>query len=242
MTSDQHQPGWQLTDTEAFLRHGEFFVPCRRSQIEVICELVADAGEAPRVLDLGCGDAAVAEAVLRGIAGSRVHGVDGSAEMLSRARERLARFGDRFELEQNALDAARTGPYDAVLSSLAIHHLEHADKRRLFAAVFDVLVPGGVLVVADVVAPRTPAAVALAGRRWDVRVRERALEAGDMEPYAAFGRLQWNSFTDPDPDDYDRPAPLLEQLKWIERAGLVDVDVYWMDAGHAIFGGRRPAS
>jgi hypothetical protein len=32
---------------------------------------------------------------------------------------------------------------------------------------------------------------------------------------------------------------LLDQLKWLEGAGFVDVDVYWMRAGHAIFGGRK---
>jgi hypothetical protein len=41
-----------------------------------------------------------------------------------------------------------------------------------------------------------------------------------------------------DPDDIDRPSRLFDQLKWLERAGFVDVDVYWMQAGHAIFGGR----
>jgi hypothetical protein len=42
-----------------------------------------------------------------------------------------------------------------------------------------------------------------------------------------------------DPDDIDKPSRLLDQLKWLEQAGFADVDVYWMLAGHAIFGGRK---
>jgi tRNA (cmo5U34)-methyltransferase len=53
--------------------------------------------------------------------------------------------------------------------------------------------------------------------------------------------LRWNLFTDPEPDPYDKPSPLLKQTQWLEKAGFVDVDVFWMLAGHAIFGGRLPA-
>jgi hypothetical protein len=29
-------------------------------------------------------------------------------------------------------------------------------------------------------------------------------------------------------------------LKWLEAAGLVEVDAHWLVAGHAIFSGRKP--
>ena len=43
-----------------------------------------------------------------------------------------------------------------------------------------------------------------------------------------------------DPEDLDKPSCLLNQLKWLELAGFVDIDVYWMSAGHAIFSGWKP--
>ncbi len=43
----------------------------------------------------------------------------------------------------------------------------------------------------------------------------------------------------PDVDDIDKPSRLLDQLKWLEQAGFADVDVFWMQAGHALFGGRK---
>ena len=46
-----------------------------------------------------------------------------------------------------------------------------------------------------------------------------------------------NSQTFPDP--MDKPSGLFEQLGWLEAAGFEAVDVYWLKAGHAIYGGQR---
>ena len=43
-----------------------------------------------------------------------------------------------------------------------------------------------------------------------------------------------------EPDSIDKPSPLFDQLKWLDKAGFTDVDVFWMKVGHAIFGGRKP--
>jgi tRNA (cmo5U34)-methyltransferase len=41
-------------------------------------------------------------------------------------------------------------------------------------------------------------------------------------------------------DPVDKMSPLFDQLKWLEQAGFASVDVFWMRAGHAIFGGSKP--
>lgn len=43
-----------------------------------------------------------------------------------------------------------------------------------------------------------------------------------------------------EPWDEADSETFLDQLQWLGEAGLVKVDVYWMKAGHAIFGGRKP--
>ena len=61
----------------------------------------------------------------------------------------------------------------------------------------------------------------------------------DLRAYERFEELEWNLFRETEPDPIDRPSPLFDQMKWLEEAGLTDVDVFWMKAGHAIFGGRK---
>ena len=37
----------------------------------------------------------------------------------------------------------------------------------------------------------------------------------------------------------DRPAKLMDQLKWMEEIGFVDVDVVWKYYNFAVYGGVR---
>ena len=71
--------------------------------------------------------------------------VDFSDPML-RAAARRFRGDDRVELVRHDLSEplSALGRFDAVVSSMAIHHLEHDRKRSLYAEVFDLLQPGGV--------------------------------------------------------------------------------------------------
>jgi tRNA (cmo5U34)-methyltransferase len=70
--------------------------------------------------------------------------------MLGRARERLPDADLRL---QRLEDELPSGPFDLVVSALAVHHLDGAGKRELFARVAGVLGPGGFFVLGDVVVP-----------------------------------------------------------------------------------------
>src|SRR5262249_40854334 len=132
-------------------------------------------------------------------------------------------------------------PIAAVVSSLAIHHLSGPEKRTLFADIGSVLAPGGVFVIADIVEPAGSWSRRVAGQAWDDAVRQRSLDQdGTLDAFHKFQAVRWNLFTAPEPDPYDKPSPLLEQTQWLKEAGFADVDVFWMLAGHAIFGGRIP--
>jgi tRNA (cmo5U34)-methyltransferase len=53
-------------------------------------------------------------------------------------------------------DPLPEGPFDLVVSTLAVHHLDAAGKADLFRRVADALAPGGRFVLADVVVPERP--------------------------------------------------------------------------------------
>jgi tRNA (cmo5U34)-methyltransferase len=157
-----------------------------------------------RFLDLGTGDGRLAALVRADHPHSRGVGVDASQPMLARAAER---FQSDPAVELIAHDLSRpmtlTGPFDVVVSGLAIHHLEHERKRALFGEVRELLTPGGVFTNLELVASATP------------REHER------------FRRAIGREHDDPS----DRLAGLCEQLHWLRDAGFAEVDCHfkWLE-------------
>jgi len=245
MADEESRPDrWAEADSAEFLDHGRSFVPDRERQLETVSELLGEVPDGSWVADLCCGEGLLIEAVLQGLPGARALGLDGSPRMLDRARRRLERFGQRVELRGFDLaDLSRRDlprPLAGAVSSLAVHHLDGAGKRRLFAEVHGALEPGGAFVLADVVLPAGLAGGRLAAAEWDRAVRERSLALdGDLHAFERFVEVGWNSFRQAQPDPVDRPDRLLDQLRWLGEAGFREVDVWWMRAGHAIFGGVR---
>ncbi len=107
--------------------------------------------EAQRVLELGTGTGETALRVLARHPRAAWVGLDSSGPMLDRARERLPRAELRLGRLEEELPP---GPFDLVISTLAVHHLDAAGKRDLFRRVARVLGPAGRFVLADLVVPR----------------------------------------------------------------------------------------
>ncbi len=121
---------------------------------EIAEELLLDAlpEKVERFLDLGTGDGRLLRLVSSRHPEPLGIGLDFSEPMLARASELCA--GDSFlAVRSHDLRSplTETASFDAVVSGLAIHHLEHTRKRALFAEVHDLLSPGGVFVNLDIV-------------------------------------------------------------------------------------------
>jgi tRNA (cmo5U34)-methyltransferase len=139
--------------------------------------------------------------------------------MLEGARGRL---GDGPALHVADLrDPLPPGPFDAVVSALAIHHLDDADKRALFARVHDALAPGGVFVNAEQVAGPTPALDAAYRARHEAAAR--ALGTDDEEWAGALERMR-----------EDRCADVASQLGWLREAGFAVADCLFKDHRFAV--------
>jgi tRNA (cmo5U34)-methyltransferase len=116
----------------------------------------ASAAVAParRVLELGTGTGETALRVLKVHPGAQLVGVDVSEAMLGHARAALPDAELRIARIEDTLP---DGPFELVVSVLAVHHLDGLGKADLFHRVAAVLAPGGRFVLGDVVVPEDPA-------------------------------------------------------------------------------------
>jgi tRNA (cmo5U34)-methyltransferase len=245
MSTSERTPGWDEADSREFIDSGRIFVPDREEQIATVLDLIPEPGDG-LLVDLCCGAGPLTAALLERFPRARVLAMDLSPAMLEHVRTTLTAYTDRLQTRQFDLADASwrrfPEPVHAFVSSLAIHHLDGEGKRKLFCDLAAALAPGGAVVIADLVRPASPAGQALAAKAWDEAVRRRALEiARDLAPYEVFRDERWNFYSDPDPDPIDQPSPLIDQLRWLAEAGLTGVEVHWLKAGHAVFGGFRAA-
>jgi 2-polyprenyl-3-methyl-5-hydroxy-6-metoxy-1,4-benzoquinol methylase len=98
----------------------------------------AQLGPGVRALEVGCGSGLFTEMFAR--SGATIVAVDISAELLDRARSRNLPADRVTFMEKRFEDCAVNGPFDAVIGSSILHHLE---QRQSIAQMFDLLRPGG---------------------------------------------------------------------------------------------------
>jgi tRNA (cmo5U34)-methyltransferase len=235
---------WSEDDSATYRAIAQVAVPRRQEMIEALLAAAPfSTGEPLKILELGSGEGLLAEALLTRFPGASLTALDGSESMRAETTSRLAAFGARARVA--AFDAAaldwwdRMFSVDLVVSSLALHHLNDAKKQYLYKAAADRLSPRGALLIADLVDPQHPAAREAAAARWDTLARRQAEAIGAPELFQRFVDEQWNHFRFPDVSD--QPSALLHHLLWLRHAGFAAVDCWWMDAGHAVFGGFKQA-
>jgi tRNA (cmo5U34)-methyltransferase len=113
--------------------------------------VAATAGLEPQtVLELGTGTGETALRVLAQHPNARWTGIDASDAMLARARERLPDADLRLARLEDPLPG---GPFDLVVSVLAVHHLNEDAKCDLFTRIAQVTHN---FVLGDVVVPEDP--------------------------------------------------------------------------------------
>lgn len=230
---------WDEQSSETYRRLAAVVVPRRAEQMAALLTLLPfDRDDSFRVVELASGEGKLARAVLKAFPNATLLALDLSESMRQATAQRLTPFDGRGQV--GAFDMAAHDWYgqlegaDAVLSSLCIHHLDAAGKQALFAAVGERLSARGAFLIADLIQHTRPQAGELFAATYDAIVRE---QANDDALYEQFVRAEWNYYRFP--DDHDQPSPLFDQLTWLSKAGFHGVDCFWMQAGHAVFGGYK---
>ena len=123
----------------------------RRFELEL---LAADSPK--KVLEVGCGSGELLRRLAERFRKAEITGLDIDPRMLDLARGKLP-SERQVRLECGTAEALPfpAASFDLVLSSLMLHHLDSATKRRALADWRRVLAPEGTLVLIDFGVPRT---------------------------------------------------------------------------------------
>ncbi len=225
----------------AFLNERSLSIPDRPRQLEVMLRILRLSPRQPDwLLDLGCGNALLLAAVLEALPGSRGIAVDFSPLMLNEARQRLASHDGRAQTVEADLQTPDwrkviAGPFDAVISGFAIHHLRHERKRALYREIFDLLSPEGLFLNAEHVSSPTPRIEAMFNDAMADHLWQRRKEKGEN----VTKELVLREFLERPDRAANICASVEEQCQWLRDIGFREVDCFWKYFELAIFGGVR---
>jgi tRNA (cmo5U34)-methyltransferase len=157
-----------------------------------------------RVLDLGTGDGRTLSLVLLKNPEAQGVALDFSEPIIKQAKKRFGK-DKRVTIVKHdfsqPLPKAQLGSFDAVVSSLAIHHLTHKRKKKLYQEIFELINPKGIFCNLEHVSSPTQKL-----------------------------HLKFLALCGLTPETEDPSNKLLDvetQLKWFREIGFVDVDCYW---------------
>ncbi len=243
---------WNLLDNaRGYDAAADILHPYYRAIQDVLLEhLPLESDEAGVVVDLGGGSGRLAERILERHSRATVWIIDQSEPFLSLARQRLERFDERafyiVERLQNPWSTQVTGSPDAIVSMSAIHHLDAAEKQRLYRQCAECLAPGGVLMNGDEVRPPREEDYLAHCRSWAQHMH-RQMDSGRIPDQLQEALLGWEArnvrqFGTPRRSGDDCHETAATQLEYYRRADLHDTSVIWQKELWAVLFGKRPSN
>jgi tRNA (cmo5U34)-methyltransferase len=180
-----------------------------------------------KIVDLGTGTGSMAVRVRNRFPNCSLLCVDMSGGMLDIAKERFRGCKSIEFLQKDFYELRLPEGQDAVVSSLALHHLiTDEDKKRFYRKVCDCLRLGGVFVNADIVLSSDDETEELYKRKW------REFMAKSLNEKEIEGILERHAKEDSLPY-------LLDELRWLSEVGFSKVDVIWKDHMGAVCWARK---
>ena len=180
----------------------------------------------PRILDLGAGTGLLTQLLWEKHPKARFQLVDMAEEMLNIAKNRFSGQENFEYINEDYLKYDFDGLFDMIVSSLSIHHLNHSDIKSLYQKAYDHLKPDGIFLNADEVIGPGSYSEEMYQKNWMEVIDQAGLEESDKK--VILERM-----------NFDNPATLEDNIKWLQEAGFKDVDVYYKYYNFVVLYGRK---
>jgi tRNA (cmo5U34)-methyltransferase len=193
-------------------------------------------GRSPKVLDLGCGTGNASAAILKRSPGAKIFLLDGSASMVEVAKEKIYAISPGSVIGSRVSDLAAgswdcdlvPGEFDAVVSTLVLEHLDFDSYKTVIGKCFDLLRPGGWLIVVEGYAEEESDMVGwfeeLMASRRDL------IDDPDLRDFVSSLRAD---------EEVHYYASKGQKAAWWREAGFDWVHVVWQYLCIALMAGRR---
>ena len=187
------------------------FIPCFEDYYRTTTDFIAANIRIPdKIIDLGAGTGLLTRYWYEAFPQSEFLLVDIADEMLEVAKKRFAGLDNVSYLSADYTGILPGNRADAVISALSIHHLEDADKEKLFASIYDSLSDGGIFVNYDQFSAGSGCMNHWIDSYWENGLAQRGLTEHDIALWKERRKL-------------DRECSVEEEMSMMRRSGFREV-------------------
>lgn len=216
--------------------------PNRVKMTSIVCEILPfDRTEHLRFLDLGTGTGYLSHKIIETFPYAKIVAIDAAALMIERAKARLNNCLDHvtfhistFQDLPKKMDTL--SPVDAVVSSLALHHLYREEKLTLLKYVRSILKLHGWFVNCDVFKASDAVIEARFRRLHYQGIQERTRNVRHEEK--SLDEIS-SALSDKEKKDGDNLLLLTDDLQIIAEAGFRTAECFWKEYREAVYGGIK---
>ncbi|MFQ5682347.1 MAG: class I SAM-dependent methyltransferase [Candidatus Binatia bacterium] len=234
---------WRTEElSKTYLAEVRGAVPSADTQIEVMLKIISLwKPRLKTIMDLGCGDGILGQAILDKFPAVQVFFVDFSAPMLEAARTKVQRtravnfVKSDFSSPDWRNSFHKMEGFDLVVSGFSIHHQPDDRKREIYREIYELLNNGGIFLNLEHVASPTNKVEALFK---DYFIDSLCSFHSKRDPHIKREAVAKEYYNRPDKEE-NILAPVDSQCEWLREIGFQDVDCFFKIFELALFGGRK---
>lgn len=201
-------------------------IPCFDEFYDVLLDLAESKNEVRNILDLGAGTGLMTNFLLKKFPNAKYTLIDFSEEMLNIAKRRFQRLTNISYIKTDYRDYKFNNHYDVIISALSIHHLKNAEKKQLYAKIYEILEFGGVFINGDQFLVRSLNNENTCHEHCKNKIEK--TELAEDEKQSAYERMK-----------HDKPATIEDHFNWLEEPGFIDIHLFYKYYNFGIIRGKK---
>ena len=179
-----------------------------------------------KIIDLGCGTGNLSRKILAAHPKASLTCIDLAEKMLAMARAKIGKSRQVSFRQGDIRDFDYSSKYDAIVSSMALHHVERKEKPHFYRKLHNALRRGGIFYAIDIFVSSSSHLQRLFLKQWKAYMKQQGLPAEKINEMMRRHRRE------------DRAVCLADELGIMRRAGFVDVEVVLKHHNFALYGAR----
>jgi tRNA (cmo5U34)-methyltransferase len=205
-------------EQEAAIFDKMFFriVPYYEEAMEaILAAMPFNKTDKPRIIDMGCGTGNLTKKLAMAYPKAEIICLDMAENMLKLAKVKLSKYPNITYWQGDIRDFDYKGKYDAIVSSLVLHHVEKKGKLQFYKNLHKALRSGGVFYNFDILTSGNKHINDLLYDNWKHYMGHSGLSPAKYNEMIRRHKVE------------DRPVTFEEEMNLLQKAGFKNIDVIW---------------